>query len=61
MFINLKLDKNTDVYINLDNVDSIIHYSDTQSVHVKYKDKTMIYSYSKKQTAHNNFILGRLV
>lgn len=60
MFINLKLDNNTDVYINLDNVDSIIHYSDAQSVHVKYKDKTMIYSYSEKQSAHNNFVLRKL-
>ena len=31
--------------------------ADTQLVHVKYKDKTMIYSYSDTQSVHNNFIL----
>lgn len=61
MFINLKLDKNTEIYINSDNVDSIIHYVDAQSVHVKYKDKTMIYNYSEKQAAHNGFVLRGLV
>ena len=61
MFINLELDADTNVYVNLDNVDSIVHYSDIQEIHIKYQDETMIYSYSKEQAIHNDFVLRRLV
>ncbi len=61
MFIKLKLNKDTDFYVNLDHVDSIVHYLDKREIDVKYNDKIADYYYSKEQVPYNEFVLKEIV
>lgn len=61
MFIKLKLDKDTDVYVNLNQVNSIVHRSDVREIDVKYTDKTMEYYYSKELAPYNEYVLGGIM